>query len=152
MTILTLDVVNGYMASNQAQKTADAAALAGAAALSASGTTWYSPVTLNSVCNGGTGDADTRAQAVAAQNLIAGLPPTSVTTSARPRRPTILKFRSRSHVPAYRHFLPACLAFARAAYRPQACGSLQSHVKQSTDRDTRDKTVFGLQRTSAILR
>jgi len=80
MAILALDVVNGYMASNQAQKTADAAALAGAQALASSGTTWNG-VALSTVCNGSTGDADTRAQAVAAQNLIAGLPAQSVVTA-----------------------------------------------------------------------
>ena len=80
VAILTLDVVNLYMASNQAQRTADAAALAGAAALASSGTT-SNGVALSTVCNGSTGDADTRAQAVAAQNLIAGLPAQSVVTA-----------------------------------------------------------------------
>jgi hypothetical protein len=80
VAILTLDVVNLYMASNQAQRTADAAALAGAAALASSGTT-SNGVALSIVCNGSTGDADTRAQAVAAQNLIAGLPAQSVVTA-----------------------------------------------------------------------
>ena len=39
VTILALDVVNLYLAGNQAQRAADAAALAGAAALASSGTT-----------------------------------------------------------------------------------------------------------------
>jgi hypothetical protein len=62
MAILSLGVVNVYMSSTQAQKTADAAALAGAEALASSGTTSNpASVPLNSVCNGSNGDADSRA-------------------------------------------------------------------------------------------
>jgi len=106
VAILTLDVVNLYMASNQAQRAADAAALAGAQALASSGTTtnWPTPIPLNSVCNGSTGNADTRAQAVAAQNLIAGLPPTSVITSCTAPaayNPQIQVTVTRTGIPAF---------------------------------------------------
>jgi uncharacterized membrane protein len=82
MVVLPLDVVNLYISSDQAQKTADAAALAGAEAIANSGTTSSpSVILLNSVCNGSTGDADLRVQAVAAQATIGGSPPTTVTDS-----------------------------------------------------------------------
>ena len=56
MAVISLDVVNVYMSSNQAQKAADAAALAGAEALASSGTTSDpSSVPLSSVCNGSNG-------------------------------------------------------------------------------------------------
>ena len=104
MAIISLDVVNVYIASNQAQKTADAAALAGAEALVSSGTTSNS-VPLNSVCNGSNGDADLRAQAVAAQNTIAGAPPTTVTTScpstAPPYNPQIQVVITRTGIPTF---------------------------------------------------
>jgi len=106
MAIISLDVVNVYMASNQAQKTADAAALAGAEALVSSGTTSNpASVPLNSVCNGSNGDADLRAQAVAAQNTIAGLPPTPITTScpstAPPHNPQIQVVVTRTGIPTF---------------------------------------------------
>ena len=104
MAIISLDVVNVYMASNQAQKTADAAALAGAEALVSSSTASNS-VPLNSVCNGSNGDADLRAQAVAAQNTIAGVPPTTVTTScpstAPPHNPQIQVVVTRTGIPTF---------------------------------------------------
>ena len=106
MAILALDVVNVYMSSTQAQKAADAAALAGAEALASSGTTSNpSRFPLNSVCNGSNGDADSRAQAVAAQNMIAGLPPTTVTTAcpstAPPSNPQIQVAVTRTGIPTF---------------------------------------------------
>ncbi len=73
ITILALDVVALYVAKDQAQATADAAALAGAMALANSGTT-SAPFTvpLSTVCNGSSGQADLWAQAVAARSPIAG--------------------------------------------------------------------------------
>src|SRR4051812_47137686 len=81
MAVLAMDVVSLYVARDQAQEDADAAALAGAQALVLSGTT-SAPATLPriSVCNGSSGEADLWAQAVAAHNQIAGSPPTTVTT------------------------------------------------------------------------
>ena len=82
MVILSIDVVNLYTSSDQARKSADAAALAGADAFVSSGTTSNpSAVPLSSVCNGSNADADLRAQAVAQQNAIAGVAPTTVSTS-----------------------------------------------------------------------
>src|SRR2546430_13070100 len=82
MAVLAIDVVTLYVASGQAQQTADAAALAGAAAFSSSGfTSAPSIVPQSSVCNGSTGDADMRAQAIAAKFKIGGTAPTSVATS-----------------------------------------------------------------------
>jgi len=82
MAVLAIDITTLYVASGQAQQTADAAALAGAAAFSSSGFT-SSPLTVSqsSVCNGSSGDADMRAQAIAAKFKISGTPPTSVATS-----------------------------------------------------------------------
>jgi hypothetical protein len=73
MIVLALDVVALYVAKDQAQATADAAALAGATALANSGTTSApSTVPLSTVCNGATGQADLWAQAVVAHSPIAG--------------------------------------------------------------------------------
>jgi len=82
MLVLAIDVVTLYVASGQAQQAADAAALAGAAAFSSSSFT-SSPLTVpqSSVCNGSSGDADVRAQAIAAKFKIGGTAPTSVATS-----------------------------------------------------------------------
>ena len=72
MAVLAIDIVTLYVASGQAQQAADAAALAGAAAFSSSSFT-SSPLTVpqSSVCNGSSGDADVRAQAIAAKFLVA---------------------------------------------------------------------------------
>jgi len=73
MAVLAMDVVSLYVAKDQAQATADAAALAGAEALANSGTTSApSTVPLSTVCNGSTGQADLWAQAVVAQSPVAG--------------------------------------------------------------------------------
>jgi hypothetical protein len=81
MAVLAIDVVTLYVASGQAQQAADAAALAGAAAFSSSGfTSAPSIVPQSSVCNGSTGDADMRAQAIAAKFKIGGTAPSSVVT------------------------------------------------------------------------
>jgi len=87
MAALAIDVVTLYVASSEAQKNADAAALAGAKAFVSSGfTSWQlgDPATgaaQTQVCNGSTGLADYQAQAAAQKNSIAGSAPTTVTTS-----------------------------------------------------------------------
>jgi hypothetical protein len=87
MAVLAIDIVTLYVASGQAQKTADAAALAGAKVFVSSGFTSgqlglpTSGAAQNLVCNGSTGLSDLQAQAAASQNLIAGSAPTTVTTS-----------------------------------------------------------------------
>ena len=87
MAALAIDVVTLYVASSEAQKNADAAALAGAKAFVSSGfTSWQlgDPTTgaaQTQVCNGSTGLADYQAQAAAQKNSIAGSAPTTVTTS-----------------------------------------------------------------------
>ena len=85
MATLAIDVVTLYVASSEAQKNADAAALAGAKVFVSSGfTSWQlgDPTTGPAqalVCNGGTGLAEYQAQAAAQKNLIAGTVPTTVT-------------------------------------------------------------------------
>jgi putative Flp pilus-assembly TadE/G-like protein len=82
MAVLAIDVVTLYVASGQAQQAADAAALAGAAAFSSSGfTSAPGIVAQSSVCNGSSGDADMRAQAVAGTFKIGGTAPSSIVTS-----------------------------------------------------------------------
>jgi hypothetical protein len=87
MAALAIDVVTLYVASGEAQKNADAAALAGAKAFVSSGFTsgqLGDPTTgaaQSQVCNGSTGLADYQAQAAAQKNFIAGTAPTTVTTS-----------------------------------------------------------------------
>jgi hypothetical protein len=114
MAVLALDVVSLYVSKDQAQQAADAAALAGAQALVLSGTT-SAPAVLPrvSVCNGSSGDADLWAKAVAANNQIAGFPPTTVTTqcpsSAPDRNPQIQVTVTRTGLPTFfaRIFGPA---------------------------------------------
>jgi Putative Flp pilus-assembly TadE/G-like len=87
MLALAIDVVSLYVAEGDAQRTADAAALAGAKVFVSSGFTSgqlgdpTSGTAQGLVCNGSTGLADLEVQAVAAPNLIAGVAATSVTTS-----------------------------------------------------------------------
>src|SRR5438552_19160523 len=87
MLALGIDIVSLYVAEGDAQRTADAAALAGAKVFVSSGFTSgqlgdpTSGTAQGLVCNGSSGLADLQAQAVAAPNLIAGVTATSVTTS-----------------------------------------------------------------------
>jgi len=86
MSALAIDIVALYVSEGDAQRTADAAALAGAKSFVTSGftsgqlgdPTSGGPQSL--VCNGSSGYADLEAQAVANQNPIAGVPATTVTT------------------------------------------------------------------------
>ena len=87
MLALGIDIVSLYVAEGDAQRTADAAALAGAKVFVSSGFTSgqlgdpTSGTAQGLVCNGSSGLADLEAQAVAAPNLIAGVAATTVTTS-----------------------------------------------------------------------
>ena len=87
MLALAIDVVSLYAAEGDAQRTADAAALAGAKVFVSSGFTSgqlgdpTSGTAQAIVCNGGSGLADLQAQALANPNLIAGAAATTVTTS-----------------------------------------------------------------------
>ncbi|HYL14232.1 MAG TPA: pilus assembly protein TadG-related protein [Terriglobales bacterium] len=106
MAVLALDVVSLYVAKDQAQEAADAAALAGAEVLELSGTTSVPlSVPLSSVCNGSSAKADLWAQAVAAQNHIVGVSPTTVTTlcptSAPAHNPYIRVTVSRGGLPTF---------------------------------------------------
>ena len=84
MAAIAIDVVTLYVAHNEAQRAADAAALAGAKAFVSSGYT-SNPTSFSSgaVCSGGSpgaGLADQQAQATLAQNPVLGVPP-NLTTS-----------------------------------------------------------------------
>jgi hypothetical protein len=87
MAALAIDVVTLYVASGEAQKNADAAALAGAKVFVSSGfTSWQlgdpgTGAAQSQVCNASTGLADYQAQAAAQKNSIAGTAPTTVTTA-----------------------------------------------------------------------
>lgn len=83
MAALAIDVATLYVAHNQAQAAADAAALAGAKAFVTSGYTTNTTISTSSVCSGGspgTGLADLNAQAAMARNLVMGVAPTVTTT------------------------------------------------------------------------
>ena len=83
MAALAIDVATLYVAHNQAQAAADAAALAGAKAFVTSGYTTNPGIGGSTVCSGGspgTGLADLNAQAAMAQNLVMGVAPTVTTT------------------------------------------------------------------------
>lgn len=85
MAALSIDAVTLYLANAEAQRTADAAALAGAKVISVSGITGTTPATFQTtywqaIC-GTTGVATQTAQAVAAQNTIGGAAPGTTTVS-----------------------------------------------------------------------
>jgi hypothetical protein len=110
MAALAIDVVTLYVASGEAQKNADAAALAGAKVFVSSGfTSWQlgDPTTgaaQSQVCNGSTGLADYQAQAAAQKNFIAGTAPTTVTTSCtfpQPGNPQITVNVTRTGLPTF---------------------------------------------------
>jgi Putative Flp pilus-assembly TadE/G-like len=87
MSALAIDIVALYVSEGDAQRTADAAALAGAKTFVTSGFTSgqlgdpTSGGAQSLACNGSTGFADLEAQAVANRNPIAGVAATTVTTS-----------------------------------------------------------------------
>jgi len=87
MLALAIDVVSLYVAERDAQRAADAAALAGAKVFVSSGFTSgqlgdpTSGTAQGLVCNGSTGLADLEAQTVANSNPIAGVAATTITTS-----------------------------------------------------------------------
>ena len=110
MAALAIDVVTLYLASGEAQKTADAAALAGAKVFVSSGFTsgqlgdFTGYAAQGQVCNGTTGLSDFAAQAAARQNLIAGTAPTTVTTSCSfttPENPRITVAVTRTGLPTF---------------------------------------------------
>jgi hypothetical protein len=87
MLALAIDVVSLYVSEGDAQRAADAAALAGAKVFVSSGFTSgqlgdpTSGTAQGLVCNGSTGLADLEAQTVANRNPIGGVAATTVTTS-----------------------------------------------------------------------
>ena len=110
MAALAVDVTFFYAAQSQAQKAADAAALAGAKAFVTSGFTsgqLGDPASGGAqamVCNGSSGLADIQALGVASQNKIASGPATSFATScnfSRPGNPEITVNISRSSLPIF---------------------------------------------------
>jgi hypothetical protein len=82
MAALTIDVATLYVARTEAQRAADAAALAGARVFVTSAYTSYlgGYGNYSSICNGSTGAADGAARASLAANLVAGVAPTVTTT------------------------------------------------------------------------
>lgn len=87
MAVLSIDVVTLYLAKEEAQRSADAAALAAARILSLSGITGdptNSTSNWGNICGGASGAATLVAQAVAAQNIVGNqaTPTVAVTYSA----------------------------------------------------------------------
>ena len=110
MAALAIDVVTLYAASGEAQKSADAGALAGAKAFVTSGFTSgelgdpSAAANQSFVCNGSTGFSDLQAQAAAQQNLIAGAPPSTISTSCNftsPEDPSISVTVTRTGLPTF---------------------------------------------------
>lgn len=110
MAALAIDVVTLYVARTEAQRAADAAALAGAKAFVTSGFTSSLPgFSLSDVCSsvagtGGPGAANKQAEAVAAQNLIAGVPATVLSINcnlAQPENPQITVAVQRTNLPTF---------------------------------------------------
>ena len=106
-----MNIVTLYVSEGDAQRAADAAALAGAKVFVSSGFTSgqlgdpTSSTAQNLVCNGSTGFADLQAQGVANRNVIAGTAPTSVTTSCNfspePKNPQISVTVQRTGLPSF---------------------------------------------------
>jgi Putative Flp pilus-assembly TadE/G-like len=107
MAALAIDVSTLYVAHGEAQRAADAAALAGAKMFASSGYTSASSVlAAGDICQtsaapGADAAANRQAEATAAQNLVAGQPAAvqSIVCNTRPR---IRKLRSQSSAPACR--------------------------------------------------
>ncbi len=133
MAAFAIDVTYFYIARSQAQKAADAAALAGAKAFVSSGfTSWQlgdpaSGTAQALACNGGSGFADTQARAASNQNLIAGVVATTLTTTcsfANPANPQITVALTRTNLPIFfgriwgRRGIPVSATARAEAYNP----------------------------------
>src|SRR5215831_13473074 len=70
MAAMSIDLVTLYLAREEAQRTADAAALAAARTMAAGGTTSVGPSYWGSMCGGLTGWATQAALAVSVQNTV----------------------------------------------------------------------------------
>src|SRR5690349_14369686 len=86
MAALSIDVVTLYLAREEAQRSADAAALAAARVLSVSGITGTAnpstdPAAWTSICGGAASVATKTAQAVAIQNSVGSVAPSTVQVS-----------------------------------------------------------------------
>jgi hypothetical protein len=95
MAALAIDIATLYTASNEARRTAQAAALAGAQAIASSGITSGYPLPQNTVCSnsvGSPGLAEQRALAMVAQNGVAGGAATLQATSCNFGQPTNPQF------------------------------------------------------------
>lgn len=110
MAALAIDVTLFNVAHSQAQKAADAAALAGAKAFVSSGFTSgqlgdpTSGTAQATVCNGSSGLADTQARAAAEQNKIGAAPASNFTTTcnfATPGNPQITAALDRTDLPVF---------------------------------------------------
>jgi len=110
MAALAIDVTTLYLARSEAEKTADAAALAGAKAFVTSGFTSGGLGSPNSAsvqslaCNGSSGYADLQASAEARQNKVGGAVPNTVTTSCNmgtPENPQITVTVQRTGLPTF---------------------------------------------------
>ena len=108
MAALAIDIATLYMAHGEAQRAADAAALAGAKMFAASGYT-SAPTSLNpaDICQtsgpGASAAANRLAEAVAAQNLIAGQPAAvqTITCDVTPANPQITVTIQRPGLPRF---------------------------------------------------
>src|SRR4029077_7247008 len=108
MAALAIDIATLYVARGEAQRAADAAALAGAKMFATSGYT-SAPTTIASahICQpGGPGAnaaANRQAEAVAAQNLVGGLPAVvqNITCDVTPANPQIGGTIQRTALPSF---------------------------------------------------
>ena len=109
MAALAIDVSTLYMAHGEAQRAADAAALAGARAFASSGyTTASTTLAASDICQtsaapGADAAANRQAEAVAAQNLVAGQPAAvqSITCNTTPANPEIAVTVRRTALPTF---------------------------------------------------
>jgi len=109
MAALAIDIATLYLAHGEAQRAADAAALAGARMFAASGyTSASSSLAPSDICQSSPGPgaaaaANRQAEAVAAQNLIAGQPATvqSITCIVTPANPQITVTLQRTGLPSF---------------------------------------------------
>ena len=108
MAALAIDIATLYMAHGEAQRAADAAALAGAKMFAASGyTSAPTSLTAADICQtsgpGAPAAANRQAEAIAAQNLIAGQPAAvqTITCDVTPANPQITVTIQRTGLPRF---------------------------------------------------
>jgi Putative Flp pilus-assembly TadE/G-like len=135
MSALAIDVVTLFIARNEAQRAADAGAMAGAKVFVVAGYTSYPAGFGNTslLCNGGAGLADQQATQAAIANNVAGGPPTVLATTcdfSHPENPRITVQVQQASLPTFfsriwsRSLLTVTATATAEAYNPSGVGGV----------------------------